>query len=82
VLGVDLRAVTERLLTARQVSERLGVCVETVLVWIRNGKLKAIKLPSGQIRISEAQLDTHLEEWATPGRGVSTARSNATRPLA
>ena len=60
-----------QLLTVRQVAERLGLkSPETVLVWIRAGKLKAIKLPSGAIRVSEAQLEAHLEAWATPGRGV------------
>ncbi len=67
---------TGRLLTAREVSERLGVCVETVLVWVRSGRLRAIKLPSGQIRVSEAQLEAHLEEWAT-----DATSSKVTRPL-
>ena len=61
-----------RLLTARETAERLGVCTETILVWVRNGKLPAIKLPSGQIRISETRLEEQLQEWATPKRGAVT----------
>jgi excisionase family DNA binding protein len=70
---------TGRLLTARDVSERLGVCVETVLVWIRAGKLEAIRLPSGQLRIDEDRLDAQLREWATPARGVRTTTADAAR---
>ena len=37
-------AVTERLLTAREVAERLGLTTETVLVWVRRGELPAFRL--------------------------------------
>jgi excisionase family DNA binding protein len=45
-----------RLLTARAVADILDVCPETVLRWIRNGELPAIRLPGGAIRINEANL--------------------------
>jgi len=54
-----------RLLTARVVAEQLGLCTETVLLWVRQGKLPAFKLPSGAIRIRESDLDRWLEERAT-----------------
>jgi excisionase family DNA binding protein len=57
--------VSDRLLTARETSERLGVCVETVLVWIRRGDLPAIRLPGRAIRISETQLERWLASRAT-----------------
>jgi excisionase family DNA binding protein len=63
---------TERLFTARQVAEQLGVCTETVLVWIRAGKLPAIRLAGRAIRVRETALEAKLEEWATPERGVVT----------
>ena len=44
---------TDRLLTARIVAHRLGLCTETVLAWVRDGKLPAFKLPGGAIRIRE-----------------------------
>jgi excisionase family DNA binding protein len=49
---------------------RLDVCTETVLRWIRNGKLPAIRLPGGAVRIAEAELNEWLALRATPRRGV------------
>jgi excisionase family DNA binding protein len=57
--------VSARLLTARHVAEHLGLTPETVLCWVRDGKLPAIRLPSGQIRFREADLDAWLEQRAT-----------------
>jgi excisionase family DNA binding protein len=50
---------TDRLLTAREVAERLGVFPGTVLRWVRRGELPAIRLPGGALRFSERALD----EW-------------------
>jgi excisionase family DNA binding protein len=69
------------LLTARDVAGLLGVSTETVLRWVRAGKLPAIRLPSGAIRFGGDQLDAWLIERATPGRGVSPAPANAAQPL-
>ena len=38
-------AVSCQLLTARTVADMLDVCAETVLRWIRNGEMPAIRLP-------------------------------------
>lgn len=54
-----------RLLTARIVAEHLGLTPETVLAWVREGKLPAFRLPSGQIRFREADLDAWLEQRST-----------------
>jgi excisionase family DNA binding protein len=56
---------TDPLLTARQLSEWLGVSAETVLRWTRRGQLPAIRLPGGAIRIRESDLDGWLHERAT-----------------
>ena len=48
---------TDRLLTAREVAELLGVSTETVLRWARRGELPAIRLPGGAIRFREDELD-------------------------
>jgi excisionase family DNA binding protein len=53
---------TDRLLTAREVAELLGVAVETVLRWTRADKLPAIKLPSGAIRYRRDELEAWLAE--------------------
>jgi excisionase family DNA binding protein len=57
--------VSGRLLTAREVADRLGVTAETVLRWTRRGELPAFRLPGGAIRFREADLDDWLEEHAT-----------------
>ncbi|HEY2657254.1 MAG TPA: helix-turn-helix domain-containing protein [Solirubrobacteraceae bacterium] len=57
--------ITGQLLTARVVAERLGLCTETVLAWVRVGKLPAFKLPGGAIRFREDDLNAWLEERAT-----------------
>jgi excisionase family DNA binding protein len=54
-----------RLLTAREVAERLAVTSETILRWTRRGELPAFCLPGGAIRYDEAELDTWLGERAT-----------------
>lgn len=54
-----------RLLTAREVAEDLALAPETVLNWVRLGKLPAFRLPSGQIRFSQDALDQWLRERQT-----------------
>ena len=58
------------LLTARAVAELLGVSTETVLRWTRRGELPAIRLPSGQLRFRESDLEGWIEERATPVLGA------------
>jgi excisionase family DNA binding protein len=62
------------LLTARVVAGCLGVSTETVLRWTRAGKLPAIRLPSGQSRYREADLEGLLT-----GRVMLPATLVATR---
>jgi excisionase family DNA binding protein len=53
------------------------VCAETVLRWIRNGDLPAIRLPGGAIRIAESDLCDWLRIRATPARGVLATATGA-----
>lgn len=72
---------TDRLLTAREVAERFGLTVETVLRWTRRGELPAFKLGAA-IRYREADLEAWLERHATASpapRGVSPTRDNRAR---
>lgn len=48
---------TERLLTPHEVAKQLGVSVEAVLRWARNGKLPSIRLSSRAIRFRESAID-------------------------
>lgn len=68
---------TGRLLTARQVAGQLGVSPATVLRWVRQGDLAAIRLPSGALRFPETALDDWLAARATPGRGAPSTTPGA-----
>ena len=69
------------LLTAREVAEQLGLSAETVLRWVRQAKLPAIRLPGGAIRFRADEIDQWLAERATPGRG-SANHPDGRRPVA
>jgi len=73
--------VTERLITARVVADRLGVSPETVLRWTRRGELPALRLPGGAIRYRPADLDAWLEQrstsTSTADRGCQTPERTA-----
>jgi excisionase family DNA binding protein len=75
--------VSERLATAREVAEQVGVVPETVLRWTRLGLLPAIRLPGGAIRYRPGEVDAWLIEHETrtddASRGVPPTRS-AIRP--
>lgn len=66
-----------QLLTARAVADMLDVCAETVLRWIRNGELPAIRLPGGAVRIVDDELWDWLRSRATPARGVLATTAGA-----
>lgn len=54
-----------RLLTTREVAGQIGVSVETVLRWVKHNAMPAIRLPSGQLRFRQKDLDNWLAERAT-----------------
>jgi excisionase family DNA binding protein len=70
--------VTGQLLTARVVAQRLGLCTETVLAWVRDGRLPAFRLGRA-IRIPEDQLDAWLQAQATSARGAVTVAGSRAR---
>jgi len=51
----------EKLLKISEVAKVLNVSMHTVLNWIKKGKLKAIRLPSGRYRIPEGEVRRILE---------------------
>ena len=57
--------------TAEEVAEMLKVTTESVRRWIRDGKLKSVKLSGKFIRISQADLD----EFVKSMRGKSASNS-------
>jgi excisionase family DNA binding protein len=62
----------DRLLTSRDVAEYVVAHPETVLRWVRRGEIPALRLPSGELRFREAEIDAWLEERATTVRGEVT----------
>jgi len=46
----------ERMLRSGQVAEILGVDRHTVIKWIRESRIKAVRLPSGRYRIPESEV--------------------------
>jgi excisionase family DNA binding protein len=65
--------VSGRLLTTRQVADRLGVIPETVLHWIDTRGLPAIRLTSRALRYDEGELDAWVAEHATAAPGRESA---------
>lgn len=73
---------TDRLLTAREVADRLGVSTGALLRWTRAGLVPAVKLPSGAVRYERAQIDAWLLERTTgDATGGVSPTPNAARPV-
>jgi excisionase family DNA binding protein len=74
--------VNERLFTARQVADLLGVSAETVLRWTRRGEFRGIRLPGtsrGRLRYRPEEVEAWIAEHETAGpadREVLTTRAN------
>jgi len=50
-----------RLLTLKEVAERLRLSPQTIYRWVRTGKIEPIKLPNRQLRFRESEVETLLE---------------------
>jgi excisionase family DNA binding protein len=51
----------EKMLTVREVAQILGLRENTVYGWIRNGKIKSVKLSYKIVRIKESDLIGFME---------------------
>lgn len=51
---------TPTLLTTGDVAQRFNVTKNTVRRWVENGKLRHVRLPSGQVRFLEADIEAAL----------------------
>jgi excisionase family DNA binding protein len=65
--------VSGRLLTAREVADRVAVSPETVLRWWRAGELPGFRLASNCLRFSEDE----VEAWLAARRVVAVDRAEA-----
>jgi excisionase family DNA binding protein len=75
--------VTNRLLTARELADQLGVSTGALLRWTRAGQVPAIKLPSGAVRCRPEAIDQWLVGCAMAGDATEevSPAPNATRQL-
>ena len=53
---------TERLLTARELADMLGMSPATVLDWHEAGRIPSFKLPTGPVRFRASEVEAWLEE--------------------
>ena len=53
-------------LTSRDIAEYCQVSKSTVLEWIKSGRLKAFRLPSGHYRIEKKDFRKFLANWDMP----------------
>jgi excisionase family DNA binding protein len=60
-----LRRRHERLADRCRRGRGVGVSPKTVLRYIERGELTAVRLPGGQLRISQVELAERLASWAT-----------------
>lgn len=58
----------EKLLTAKEVAERLSLAPKTVREWLRLGKIPGTVLPDGSMRFSEKIIDSWLEKRTTKAK--------------
>jgi excisionase family DNA binding protein len=67
--------VIDRLLTTREVADRLGVTPETVLRWIDRRGLPVVRLTSRALRYDRAALDAWIAERTTAALRRESANS-------
>ena len=60
---------TERLLSAREVGELVGLSTESVLRRWRRGEIPGFRLASNVLRFDEAEIEAWLQGCREPGRG-------------
>jgi excisionase family DNA binding protein len=56
----------DRLLTVRELAQRLGVSVGTAYHWLSQGRLPCVRFSSRCVRFRESDLDEMLEQLGRP----------------
>jgi excisionase family DNA binding protein len=59
----------EQWYTLKEIAEKFKVTVQTIRNWIRQGKIRAIKL-GGNWRISQSEVDNFTEESSKKGKEI------------
>jgi len=55
------------LLTSADVVKRLNTTKQTLCVWVRAGKVPAIRMPNGDYRFDQAEIEAWLHSRKTGG---------------
>ena len=58
----------ENLLSFREVSERLGLSIDTIRSYVTQKKLSKVSLSKRSVRIRESELDKFIESSSEPKR--------------
>ena len=66
-------------LTSRDIANYCQVSKSTVLEWIKSGRLKAFRLPSGHYRIDKKDFREFLEKFEMPVNGWLFNNENSGR---
>jgi excisionase family DNA binding protein len=68
-----------RLLTVAEIAERLRTHPETVRRWMREGKLRGVRLGGPKLgwRVAEAELERFLADAGAPGTGSGGTAASA-----
>lgn len=48
--------------TYKEIAEMFGVCTKTVMNWVRDGKIKVVKLSQRTVRITEEELENFKQK--------------------
>jgi excisionase family DNA binding protein len=65
----------DRLLTVRELAERLGISPGTAYHWLSQGRLPCVRLSSRCVRFRESDVEEMLEQLAqAPERDVSNRK--------
>lgn len=80
---VDMASDTKDLLTTGQAAKLVGVTPDTVLKWIKKGKLPATRTPGGHYRIALPDLEPSMADSGQEdgGRGRSDPRPESERGI-
>lgn len=66
-VGVAIKDEAQRILTGRQVADRLGVNVSTIGRWVKSGRIIAAELPSGGYAIPIREVERIEAEQSLEG---------------
>jgi excisionase family DNA binding protein len=71
----------EKLLTIRELAERLNIAEGTAYHWLSEGRLKCVRFSKRCVRFREADVQELLQQLADTGRNASASEQSYTKSL-